>query len=66
MRLSLLLLAFLILSCSKTESEYTAQQIIDKSIKASGADKVSQSKIAFTFRDKGYLATRNNGQIEFS
>lgn len=65
MRLSLLLLAFLILSCSKTESEFTAQQIIDKSIKASGADKVSQSKIAFTFRDKGYLATRNNGQIEF-
>lgn len=65
MRLSLLLLAFLILSCSKTESEFTAQQIIDKSIKASGADKVSQSKIAFTLRDKGYLATRNNGQIEF-
>lgn len=66
MRLSLLLLAFLILSCSKTESEFTAQQIIDKSIKASGADKVSQSKIAFTFRDKGYLATRNNGQFEFT
>ena len=66
MRLSLLLLAFLILSCSKTESEFTAQQIIDKSIKASGADKVSQSKIAFTFRDKVYLATRNNGQFEFT
>lgn len=66
MRLSLLLLAILILSCSKTESEFTAQQIIDKSIKASGADKVSQSKIAFTFRDKGYLATRNNGQFEFT
>lgn len=66
MRSSLLLLAFLILSCSKTESEFTAQQIIDKSIKASGADKVSQSKIAFTFRDKGYLATRNNGQFEFT
>ena len=66
MRLSLLLLAFLILSCSKTESEFTAQQIIDKSIKASGADIVSQSKIAFTFRDKGYLATRNNGQFEFT
>ena len=66
MRLSLLLLVFLILSCSKTESEFTAQQIIDKSIKASGADKVSQSKIAFTFRDKVYLATRNNGQFEFT
>lgn len=65
MRLSLLLLAFLILSCSKTESEFTAQQIIDKSIKASGTDKVSHSKIAFTFRDKEYLATRNNGQFEF-
>jgi len=66
MRLSLLLLAILILSCSKTESEFTAQQIINKSIKASGTDKVSQSKIAFTFRDKGYSATRNNGQFEFT
>lgn len=66
MRFSILLFVFLILSCSKTESEFTAQQIIDRSIKASGADKVLQSKITFTFRDKVYKATRNNGQFELT
>ena len=66
MRFSILLFAFLILSCSETESEFTAQQIIDKSIKVSGADKVTQSKISFTFRDKAYTASRNNGQFELT
>ena len=66
MRFSILLFAFLIISCSKTESEFTAQQIIDKSIKASGADKVAQTKISFTFRDKAYTATRNNGKFELT
>lgn len=66
MRLSILLFTFLIISCSKSESEFTAQQIIDKSIKASGADKVSQSKIKFTFRDKAYSANRNDGDFELT
>ena len=39
----------------------TAQQIIDKTIFLSGADKVTNSQIAFNFRDKSYNAIRKNG-----
>ena len=42
----------------------TAQQIVDKSILASGTDKVSNSEITFEFRDKQYSAIRNNGKFK--
>jgi len=42
----------------------TAQQIVDKSILASGTDKVSNSEIKFEFRDKQYSAIRNNGKFK--
>jgi hypothetical protein len=51
----------LIISCKPKESTLTAQQIIDKTITFSGADKVTNSKIAFNFRDKSYTAIRENG-----
>ena len=42
---------------------FTAQQIIDKSIIASGTDKVSVGSVAFDFRKRNYTATRNNGKF---
>lgn len=44
----------------------TAQQIIDKSILASGTAKITNSKISFIFRDKLYKAIRKNGEFELS
>lgn len=49
------------LSCKPAEVKLTAQQIIDKSILYSGADKVANSEITFKFRDKEYFAYRENG-----
>ena len=48
-------------ACKPNNSTLTAQQIIDKSIVVGGADKVSNAKITFTFRDKEYAAVRENG-----
>lgn len=44
----------------------TAQEIIDKTIVSSGADKVSNSKITFQFRNIKYLATRKDGKFLYS
>lgn len=58
------LVAFLI-SFQLSDTKLTAQQIIDKTIIASGADKVGNSQIKFNFRDIEYLATRRlNGEFE--
>lgn len=55
---------FLIASCKTAEKQLTAQQIIDKTIAYSGADKVANSEITFTFRDKEYVASRKkNGKF---
>ena len=51
----------LITSFNSKQSPLTAQQIIDKTIYLSGANKVANSKITFKFRDKNYNATRKNG-----
>ena len=48
-------------SCQQNNIPLTAQQIIDKSIVASGADKVANGQIEFKFRDKEYAAVRENG-----
>ncbi|TXD49338.1 DUF6503 family protein [Polaribacter sp. IC073] len=61
--LSLFLLAFLF-SCKTSETKLTAQQVIDKTIVYSGADKVANSEISFNFRDKEYVALREtNGKF---
>jgi hypothetical protein len=55
-------LLFLI-GCTPSEKKLTAQQVIDKTILFSGADKVDASEISFKFRDKAYLATRKDGSF---
>jgi hypothetical protein len=61
--LSVLLIAFLFYF-KFSEAKLTAQQIINKAIVASGADKVGNSKIKFKFRNKEYIATRiKNGEF---
>lgn len=61
MRTIFFLTLFILLSCKPNSSILTAQQIVDKSIMLSGADKVASSKIVFTFRKRTYIAKRNNG-----
>lgn len=61
--LSIVFIAFLI-SCKPSEPKITAQQIIDKTILYSGADKVENSEISFKFRDKEYFAYRENGNFK--
>ncbi|WP_026777828.1 DUF6503 family protein [Polaribacter sp. Hel_I_88] len=64
MKYFLFFFSILLCSCSSTEKKLTAQQIIDKTIVASGTDKVENSKITFSFRDLNYTAIRNNGKFE--
>ncbi|MFD1613890.1 DUF6503 family protein [Gelatiniphilus marinus] len=52
--------AMFFLSCEK-EKEFSAQEIVDKTIEVTGGDKIKNATIAFDFRDKHYKATRNNG-----
>lgn len=59
-----LALFFIITSC-KQEEAITAQQIVDKSIEASGGEKFKTSTISFDFRDKHYNAFRNNGMYSY-
>jgi len=66
MRYLVLLFSIFLFSCSSSEKKLSAQQIIDKTILASGADKVKNSKITFNFRDLNYSAIRNNGKFELS
>lgn len=53
-------------SCNTSKPNFTAQNIVDKSIIASGVNKVSNSKVTFKFRDKSYKAIRNNGVFNYS
>ena len=43
---------------------FTAQQVIDSSIKKSNLNKISTSKISFDFRKKHYEAQRNEGDYK--
>ena len=56
---------FLVMACKK-EQNYTAQQIIDKSIEKSGSHLIGNSEINFMFRDKNYTAKRKNGVFQLS
>lgn len=53
----------LFISCVKKENPLTAQQIVDKTLLHSGADKVGNTQIRFQFRDKKYAAIRKNGKF---
>ncbi|MDB4205254.1 deoxyribose-phosphate aldolase [Polaribacter sp.] len=44
----------------------SAEQIIDKAILFSGADKIGNSEVSFKFRDKEYAAIRKNGYFQLS
>lgn len=57
---------FLFFSCKKGNEELTAQQIIDKTIEASGSAKVKNVTLHFDFHDISYRAIRENGIFELS
>ena len=63
MRYFYLFVIVLIVGCTPSKKEFTAQEIIDASIINSGTDKVANSKITFNFRDKKYSAKRNKGNF---
>ena len=58
-------LLFLI-SCTQGKKALSAEQIIDKAILFSGADKIGNSEVSFKFRDKEYAAIRKNGYFQLS
>ena len=63
--LFILLVSFLT-SNILSQEVLTAQQIIDKTMMASGANKVANSEITFKFRDKKYSAVRKNGEFKLA
>lgn len=55
-RIIMMLFFLSVLSCKQKENkDLTAQQIVDKSIEASGGDLYGKSHISFEFRDKTYI-----------
>ena len=66
MRYLAVLLLFCLIACKPTEQKLTAQEIIDKTIVFSGADKVANSEIIFKFRENSYSALRKNGDFQLS
>ncbi|MFT4577031.1 MAG: hypothetical protein ACI9SI_001970 [Polaribacter sp.] len=63
MRNILFLVILLLAACKPVEKPLTALQIINKSIAASGMDKIGNSTIEFQFRNRDYKATRDNGKF---
>ncbi len=61
MRYIFLVFIFLTVAC---KPEFSAQQVIDKSIKESNLNQISTSKISFDFRKNHYEAIRNEGDYE--
>ncbi len=53
----------IVVSCKLNNSNFDAQKIIDKSITASGSDKISSSTLEFDFREYNYKAIRNKGMF---
>ena len=52
-----------LLSCkSSSDSEMTAQQIVDNSIKVSGGEGYDNSKVSFVFRDRTYESHNSGGK----
>lgn len=62
MKIGITLFYFLlILSSCKSKDNFTAQQIIDKSIQVSGVKKLNNGELSFQFRGRKYVAERKNG-----
>ena len=61
----LLLCGLMILGCKQEQQvkALTAIDIVNKSIADSGGEQISNSAIDFTFRDKVYIATREQGKF---
>ncbi|MGY5847460.1 DUF6503 family protein [Salegentibacter sp. HM20] len=57
-----LFIGLLFAACNQ-EKELTANEIIDKSIKASGGDRYQQAEITFDFRDISYKSSRQGGKF---
>ena len=51
------------MSCKLNNSNFDAQKIVDKTIIASGSDKISSSTLEFDFREYNYKAIRNKGKF---
>ncbi|MCH3882059.1 MULTISPECIES: DUF6503 family protein [Tenacibaculum] len=67
MRNIILFALFILVACKPNKiKDLNAQEIVDKAIVASGSDKVSNSIISFQFRDKKYVAERENGLYRLS
>lgn len=62
---ALLFCGLLILSCKQEQQvkTLTATDIVNKSIAVSGGEQIGNSAIDFTFRDKAYIATREQGKF---
>ncbi|CAL2103009.1 Deoxyribose-phosphate aldolase [Tenacibaculum sp. 190130A14a] len=59
----LVVIALILQSCTK---EYTAQEVVDHSIKAAKLDVLNEATLAFNFRNKAYKAVRNKGIFTFT
>ena len=59
-------ISFCLFSCKPQENNLSAQEIIDASIRVSGVDKIANATLSFNFRDKHYVALRNNGRFELN
>lgn len=53
-----------LISCTQVEKALSAEQIIEKAILFSGADKIGNSEVSFKFRDKEFEAIRKNGSFQ--
>ena len=53
-----------LISCTQVEKALSAEQIIEKAILFSGADKIGNSEVSFKFRDKEFEAIRKNGTFQ--
>ena len=56
-------ISIILFSCKPTENKLSAQEIIDKSIKVTGVDKIKNATLSFDFRDRSYKAIRYNGKF---
>lgn len=63
MRNILFLAIVLLAACKPVKKTLTAQEIVNKSISASGMDKIGNSTLEFQFRNRNYKAVRNNGKF---
>lgn len=57
---------FIVLSCKQEPKQFTAQEIIDKTIQNAGGEKYDNATILFTFRDTKYSSHRDKGNFELT